>query len=349
MPALLPGSQRLIFHSDSAERGQLVSEIRVLKIETGDQQVILKDARFARYFPTGHLIFFEGRSSDRVFIAPFDAKQLAVGSAVAVGQSVRLSGLWPALTLSERHAALPAHRGRACPHLGRSAAAVGGRVFSDGALGGTATLARRPPGGCRGRPDQGRPGIAVVDLDRGVVTPFAPEGRIPIWTPDGARITFANLLLDSLLWKPSDGSGTPETLYRTSGGLVLNDGSWTPDGRLTFTETIPDGSHSRAAVVLANEDSSWVSKRLDPLEDVRRAVDVCAARVSPDGRWVVYGSDASGTSEVWIQAFPKGGRRTQVSTKGGYGAIWSATGREISISQAGGSLRSRWSLSPSSE
>ena len=252
MPALLPGSQRLIFTATRLERGQLVSEIRVLEIETGDQQVILKDARFARYLPTGHLIFFEGRSSDRVFIAPFDAKQLAVGSAVAVGQSVRLSGLWPALTYSQNGTLLylPIEVGRVLTWVDRQQRSVA--AFS--AMGLWGALQLSPDGrqvAVEVAQNQGRPGIAVVDLDRGVVTPFAPEGRIPIWTPDGARITFANLLFDSLLWKPSDGSGTPETLYRTSGGLVLNDGSWTPDGRLTFTETIPDGSHSRAAVVLA--------------------------------------------------------------------------------------------------
>src|SRR5437870_3364539 len=40
-------------------------------------------------------------------------------------------------------------------------------------------------------------------------------------------------------------------------------------------------------------------------------------RFSPDGRWVAYNADDSGTFEVYVISFPVAGRPLQVSTKGG--------------------------------
>ena len=50
---------------------------------------------------------------------------------------------------------------------------------------------------------------------------------------------------------------------------------------------------------------------------------------SPDGRWVAYWSDESGRNEVYVTAFPQGGRKWQVSTTGGAFPVWRADGREL--------------------
>ena len=51
--------------------------------------------------------------------------------------------------------------------------------------------------------------------------------------------------------------------------------------------------------------------------------------VSPDGRWLAYRSDETGRDEVYIQSFPDGPDRVQVSTNGGQGQRWSRDGKEI--------------------
>jgi serine/threonine protein kinase len=55
-----------------------------------------------------------------------------------------------------------------------------------------------------------------------------------------------------------------------------------------------------------------------------------APAVSPDGRWLAYVSDVSGTLEVFVRPFAdRGGSRTQVSSGGGVGPVWTPAGDEL--------------------
>jgi hypothetical protein len=50
---------------------------------------------------------------------------------------------------------------------------------------------------------------------------------------------------------------------------------------------------------------------------------------SPDGKWVAYVSDESGSLEVYVTAFPSGQGKERVSSNGGQFARWRQDGREI--------------------
>jgi hypothetical protein len=51
---------------------------------------------------------------------------------------------------------------------------------------------------------------------------------------------------------------------------------------------------------------------------------------SPDGRWIAYRSNESGTSEIYVRPFPSGqGGKWQISIAGGLYGIWSDNGREL--------------------
>jgi hypothetical protein len=52
-------------------------------------------------------------------------------------------------------------------------------------------------------------------------------------------------------------------------------------------------------------------------------------KFSPDGRFFAYASDESGRAEVYIQTFPLGGGKWQVSTAGGAQPHWRRDGREL--------------------
>lgn len=52
-------------------------------------------------------------------------------------------------------------------------------------------------------------------------------------------------------------------------------------------------------------------------------------KVSPDGRWLAYGSDESGRSEVYVTTFPVPTRKWQVSGEGGEAPHWTRNGTEI--------------------
>jgi len=51
--------------------------------------------------------------------------------------------------------------------------------------------------------------------------------------------------------------------------------------------------------------------------------------VSADGRWLAYASDETGSMQVYVQSFPAGGNKSQVSVRGGYEPKWGARGNEL--------------------
>jgi hypothetical protein len=50
---------------------------------------------------------------------------------------------------------------------------------------------------------------------------------------------------------------------------------------------------------------------------------------SPDGKWVAYASNESGRLEVYVQSFPAGGKKQQISTSGGDNPRWRRDGSEL--------------------
>jgi hypothetical protein len=50
--------------------------------------------------------------------------------------------------------------------------------------------------------------------------------------------------------------------------------------------------------------------------------------LSPDGRWLLYQSNASGQPEIFVRRFPDGDRAWQISEGGGVQSRWSPNGRE---------------------
>jgi len=51
--------------------------------------------------------------------------------------------------------------------------------------------------------------------------------------------------------------------------------------------------------------------------------------ISPDGRWMAYFTDASGTRQIFVRAFPDRGSQWQISNAGGVYPTWSPNGREL--------------------
>jgi len=54
-----------------------------------------------------------------------------------------------------------------------------------------------------------------------------------------------------------------------------------------------------------------------------------APTFSPDGRWMAYTSDVSGTNEVYVTPWPDVGRRAQLSSGGGQEPRWNPAGGEL--------------------
>jgi hypothetical protein len=60
--------------------------------------------------------------------------------------------------------------------------------------------------------------------------------------------------------------------------------------------------------------------------------------LSPDSKWIAYGSDETGRYEVYVDTFPPGSGKRQVSAIGGNSPMWRADGRELYFHGADGAL-----------
>jgi hypothetical protein len=93
----------------------------------------------------------------------------------------------------------------------------------------------------------------------------------------------------------------------------------TPDGTLLFGEGYP----TRGEALFTRSPAGQVAPlRVTPFSNVN-------ALFSPDGHWVAYQSDESGRFEIYVEAYPGGGKRSVVSAEGGITPAWSRDGREL--------------------
>jgi Tol biopolymer transport system component len=53
------------------------------------------------------------------------------------------------------------------------------------------------------------------------------------------------------------------------------------------------------------------------------------ARLSPDGRWLTFSSDRSGTVDIYVRPYPGPGPEATVSTQGGSEPVWAPDGSEL--------------------
>jgi Tol biopolymer transport system component len=172
----------------------------------------------------------------------------------------------------------------------------------------------------RGRDSQ----IWVHDLARGSSTrlTFNEIASSPVWTPDGLNVTFdLSGTVNAVGWRAADGSKGVETImtFEDQGPHSILD--WTPDRRqLVFMK---DGGPGRQMDVMR---LSLEDHRIEPVA-ATPAVEWGAA-LSPDGKWIAYGSDELGHPSVYVQPFPGAGGRWEVAERGSF-PRWSRDGSEL--------------------
>jgi serine/threonine-protein kinase len=141
----------------------------------------------------------------------------------------------------------------------------------------------------------------------------AGDSRLGSWSPDGARVAFFREI--NIYVVPADGSAsTPQPLRgERFPGFVA---AWSRDDEVVLNRFAPGMDIVTAAATGEIRDVV-----------VTGAAETEAA-LSPDGRWLAYVSDRTGTSEIWAMPYP-GGVAVRVSAAGGSEPVWSADGREL--------------------
>ena len=330
LPHVLPGGHALLYTVRHRQWSWGDEEVVAHVFVTGERKVLLKDAADARYVASGHLVFLRRGT---LFAVGFDLSRLAVrGTAVPV-----LDGVAQALTSTNTRDISGA--GQFSVSSTGTLAYVRGAVVSypDARLvvfdrqGRVSPLEAptRSYGPDLGLSPDGRHLAVSIDSlteralwlyerGRGTLSKLTPGGETmsPRWTPDGQHVAFwwLNEGVFQLAWQRADGTAPPEGLVRDSG----HPSSWSSDRRhLAFTR---DGD-----IWIANVENGKAA-----VEPLARTPDIeLWPEFSPDGRWLAYGSNASGRNEVYVQPYPGPGPRQQVSLEGGGSPAWSPTGREL--------------------
>jgi serine/threonine-protein kinase len=104
--------------------------------------------------------------------------------------------------------------------------------------------------------------------------------------------------------------------------------STSPDGqRIAYYERSPEtGFDLWTAPILRSDTGPRLGRPETFLRS--RAFEVYPS-FSPDGRWMTYASNESGTWEIYVRRFPDDGTKVRVSTAGGVVPYWSPNGYEL--------------------
>jgi serine/threonine protein kinase/Tol biopolymer transport system component len=338
-PQVLPGGKAVLFTvHNTTLAGYEDANIVVQSLAEGTRKVLVRGGYFARYLPSGHLVYMH---EGTVFAVPFDVESLAVeGQAVpaieGVATNTQFGGAQFAVSSTgtlvyvagSSFYSLEApvswmDRKGAVSVLRRTPARWSNPQFSpDGRV-----LAIDIAGGSLAAGD-----VWTYDLGRDTLSRLTFDGtnRKPVWSPDGQRIVFSSRREDdayNLYWQHADGTGDVQRLTESRNPQYA--ASWHPSGKfLAFFELNGQASNDLMIVPLeGNEASGWKPGKafvfLATPAGEREPV------FSPDGRWIAYSSTESGPAEVYVRPFPGPGGKWQISTGGGDWPTWSRAGREL--------------------
>jgi eukaryotic-like serine/threonine-protein kinase len=167
--------------------------------------------------------------------------------------------------------------------------------------------------------------IWIYDLARGSRDRLTNETALaitPVWTTDGRAIVYSTAGAGSLprVVKRPLASSTSEPI--------------TPPGRFQFAGSFsPDGS----TLYFAREDPKTRSdifsldmRTLKETAVLASPAYECDPQLSPDGKWLAFSSDASGTFEVYLQNLARADQpRMRISTNGGENPRWRRDSGEL--------------------
>ncbi|MGE3844291.1 MAG: TolB family protein, partial [Vicinamibacterales bacterium] len=189
----------------------------------------------------------------------------------------------------------------------------------------------------------GTAGSWLLDLERGVPTRVAPAlARQPHFSPDGERVVFTMQrgTERGIYIRPAHDAGDDELILDTAERKFVSD--WTSDGRHIVYISWNDTTKQDIWIVPAEGNR-------EPVPFARSMGSDVQAKVSPDGRWMAYASDDSGTLEVYLDTFPVPGKRIVVSSGGAGQPQWRRDGRELFYLSRNGTVMSvpvDWRASP---
>jgi serine/threonine-protein kinase len=332
-PQVLPGSQAVLFTVYAGALDPNNYDIDVLVPKTGERRTVYRGGYFARYLPSGHLVFVH---QNTLFAAPFDLRRLALaGSPQPVVEGIRNQFDEGGYFDFSQNGTFVYLSGKG--ELPRS-------IFWMDAAGHTQPL--QPTPGLYGHPrfspdgkrlafslddGQGHMDIWLHDVERNTtarLTSLPGRNFLPVWTPDSKSIVFSNFSASNsaIYWMRSDGSGEAQPMTNVENQwrpqAISPDGKW-----LAVIE--PAGSGGVPILMVPIEGDQDHPRLGKPVPFLLTPHVTISPAFSPDGRWVAYRSGEPGKRGIWVRSFPGPGGQWQVSTGQDEFPIWSRNGHEL--------------------
>ncbi len=322
-PTFLPDGRAALFTTVFGTAGE--ARVSVVDLQT---RVVrhLAEGRSPVYTESGHILY---ASRDGVLrAAPFDLDRLELtGPGVPVEEGLSTDRVMAEYALARNgtlvYASIDAEASRSLVLVDRQG---GERVIATPVS---------PSFGPRFSRDGRLIAVHLLDGGGGTIWTYASQGTefskltlggqnfYPSWTPDGRYVSYTKRDTEegtNIYRRRADGAAVEEQVFHSE--RQQWETSWAPNGRQ----------------VVVRENSSETGRDLwlwtldadggpEPL--VRTPANERSPAVSPNGRFLAYVSDETGHSQVYVQPFPHGDGRWQVSPEGGTEPVWAPDGREL--------------------
>jgi len=160
--------------------------------------------------------------------------------------------------------------------------------------------------------------IWLYDINRQISNRFTFSPNIeqyPIWSYDGRYIAYISN--SGKNWniniKKADGTGSDSLVYQSDQSVAPT--NWSSDARyISFIQTNLKTLTDIGIIDLKNNNASHYFLKTEFNE--------YSGLFSNNMKWIMYGSNESGKSQVYVQPFDGSGGRRQISNNGGYPLRW---------------------------
>jgi hypothetical protein len=303
----------------------------LLDLRTSSVEPLMEEVTRAWYSPTGHLVYV--RMDGAVFAQPFDLSALELGDgAIPLFEGVRV----PDPRTADMHLAVD---GTVLYVEGSAVSSAPGAQLVVVDLEGNREvlpLSPRPMQSVTWSPDgesvafESDGHVYTYDVVRNA-TPrqitFENINGTPVYSPDGSRLAFWSRVFPTgtgldLFAKELEDDSPPRALASLEGAEIPV--QWPTDTLIAFLQ---------AAVgdATAGPYDLWTLDLSDPDAPEARPyltseANLAPIAISPDGTLAAYGSDETGSNDVYVRGFPSPGERTVVSRGGGRSVWWSPDG-----------------------